>query len=147
MSRNYNFLYYANHSDDIKSISKGSEYSAGHDMYADENKWIFPFTVTKVKLNISVELQNNTFGLVTSRSGLSSAGVVCIPGVIDSDYRGQVCALMTRIGFLPKRIKKGDRIAQMIVLEHHANVHHKISLNELSSTERGANGFGSSGIE
>lgn len=116
---------------------------AGYDMYCTEDTWIFPFRCKLVPLNFKCEIPEGNYGLVTSRSGESLNGNVVIPGIIDSPYRGQIKAIMTRIGFLPKKIKKGTRIAQMIIMpfkEYNIEI-----FDNLSETERGSKGFGSSG--
>lgn len=116
---------------------------AGYDLYSTKDKWIFPFKVYKIPLNIKLELKENTFGLITSRSGKSLKGLFVIPGIIDSNYRGQVNAIVTKIGLLPHRIKKNTRIAQMIILEY--KDYHFAETNNLNKSNRNEKGFGSSG--
>ena len=116
---------------------------AGYDLYTLKDKWIFPFKVYKIPLNIKIELPDNKFGLITSRSGKSLEGIFVIPGIIDSNYRGLVSAITTRIGLLPKKIKKNTRIAQMIILDYNDYILKEV--NSLSQSNRNSNGFGSSG--
>lgn len=116
---------------------------AGYDLYATKDMWIFPFKIYKVPLNIKVELKENTFGLVTSRSGKSLRGLFIIPGIIDSNYRGQINAITTKLGILPYKIKKNTRIAQMIILNY--KDYNFVETNELSKSNRNEKGFGSSG--
>lgn len=127
----------------IESYKVGSEEAAGYDMFSLEDKWIFPFTVTKVNVNIKLEIEKGWYGFLTSRSGMSKAGVVCIPGIIDSDYRGGVCALLVNAKLLPKKIKKGDRVAQLILMPHYNG--ELIPKTIKNNTNRGDGGFGSTG--
>lgn len=117
---------------------------AGYDMYAAKDTWIFPLKVKKVLVNLKCEIPSGFFGLLTSRSGESSKGNFVIPGIIDPTYRGQLSAIMTRIGIFPKKIKKGTRIAQLIFIpfEEYTLVY----ADKLSESERNEKGFGSTGI-
>lgn len=145
MSKNNNLVVDFMKVDSSLKAYKHSEKNAGYDLYATKNTWIFPFKVKKVPVNLCCLLPTNTFGLVTSRSGESLKGNFVVPGVIDCNYTGQICAIMTRIGFLPRRIKKGTRIAQMIIINY--NDVSFTEKSELSKTNRGSNGFGSSGLK
>jgi dUTP pyrophosphatase len=85
---------------------------------------------------------------VRSRSGLAlKTGVFVLnsPGTIDADYRGEVKVILANSGTEPFTIKRGDRIAQLVV----APVAHDIDFEEnveISATERGAGGFGHTGV-
>lgn len=122
---------------------KHEQGDAGYDLYASEDTWIFPFRAKKVPLNLRCSLPNGKFGIVTSRSGESLKGNFVVPGIIDCNYTGVISAIMTRIGLFPRKIKKGTRIAQMIIIDYHDVDFKKV--NTLEKTSRGDNGFGSSG--
>jgi len=80
---------------------------------------------------------------VSSRSGLSfKSGVLAHPGVIDQNYRGDLGVLLYNHRQTPYTVKKGDRIAQLVV---HFNIHMKVDFGTVQSTDRGEKGFGSSG--
>ena len=85
---------------------------------------------------------------VRSRSGLAIKHGVCVlnsPGTIDSDYRGEVKVILANLGNAPFTIKRGDRIAQLVV----APVANKIDFTEnvtLTKTSRGNGGFGHTGV-
>ncbi len=130
--------------DESLDAFKHKDGDAGYDMYSTKSMWIFPFIPRKVPVNLRAELPQKHFGLMTSRSGESSKGNVVIPGIIDSNYRGQMAAIMFRIGLLPRRIKKGTRIAQLIIVPYLdvAWIFKKF----LSNSNRGTSGFGDSGI-
>jgi dUTP pyrophosphatase len=85
---------------------------------------------------------------VRSRSGLAIKHGVCVlnsPGTIDSDYRGEVKVILANLGSADFAVKRGDRIAQLVV----APVASKIDFKEkktLTPTSRGAGGFGHTGV-
>ena len=83
---------------------------------------------------------------VRPRSGLAikqGLTVVNSPGTIDSDYRGEVMVLMINLGSEPFRLQHGDRIAQLVIKK--VEQIQWESVDDLSQTERGAGGFGSTG--
>ncbi|MBW3558220.1 MAG: dUTP diphosphatase [Proteobacteria bacterium] len=83
---------------------------------------------------------------VRPRSGLAvKHGVTCLntPGTIDSDYRGEVHALLINHGQEPFEVRRGERIAQLVIARHERAVW--CELDTLSETERGTGGFGSTG--
>lgn len=125
------------------AMYKHSKGDAGFDLYSTKDTWIFPFRTTKVELNIRCKIPEGYFGLVTSRSGESLKGNFVVPGIIDSNYIGIISAIVTRIGLFPKKIKKGTRIAQMILIPF--NDPNILLASKLESTNRGDKGFGSSG--
>jgi dUTP pyrophosphatase len=83
---------------------------------------------------------------VRPRSGLASkhgVTVVNAPGTIDSDYRGELVVLLVNLGVEPFTIAPGERVAQLVVAPvTQAQV---VEVDELSATDRGAGGFGSTG--
>jgi dUTP pyrophosphatase len=85
---------------------------------------------------------------VRPRSGLALKNGITIPnspGTIDADYRGPVGVILLNAGGAPFTIRRGDRIAQLVVAPV---VHARVALVEtLAETERGEGGFGSSGVE
>ena len=131
-------------SDDARIPSYGSNEAAGMDLYSPVDCIIQPMTRSLVKLDISIQLPPYTMGHILPRSGLAlKHGIHVGAGVVDSDYRGNVGVLLFNLGDQPFEIKKGDRIAQMVVKPYV-----RVSVQEvgdLFSTERGAGGFGSTG--
>lgn len=116
---------------------------AGYDLYTTKDMWVWPFKVIKIPLNCKIEIPDGTFGLITSRSGMSLAGLFTIPGIVDCIYRGQVSAIMFRFGLFPKKVKKGTRLCQLIVVPYK-----EMSWKEkeiVPDTARGENAFGDSG--
>ena len=122
---------------------------AGYDIYVEEDTWLWIGTVKKLKANVAIQLPSDKpcFGLVTSRSGLSLKGVFVIPGIIDIGYKGQISCITAHLNFFPRRIKKGTRIGQLLIVplvRTHLTEYYR--LNDFTKTNRGDKGFGSSGI-
>ena len=83
-------------------------------------------------------------GQIRSRSGLAvKAGITCLTGTIDSDYRGEVAVLLVNLGQEPWTLEPGERIAQLVVARY-TRVE-LVETDTLDDTDRGAGGFGSTG--
>ena len=125
--------------------------SAGIDLYAciDSPVTICGSDLVKIPTGIAVELPNeNMAAFVFGRSGLGvNHGIAPsnAVGVIDSDYRGEICVGLTNHGKEPYVIEPQTRIAQLIVMPVYCLP--ILEVTELSDTSRGSNGFGSSGID
>ena len=78
------------------------------------------------------------------RSGLASKGLICVGGIVDEDYIGEIVVIMLNTSDKPIRISNGDRVAQM-ALRHYYQGEFEI-VDELDKTERGLAGFGSTGV-
>ncbi|MCO5556028.1 hypothetical protein L7F22_009572 [Adiantum nelumboides] len=127
-----------------KVPSRGSIGSAGYYLYANVQMEIFPQNWGTVSTGIQLMIPEGYYGRIASRSSLvSQHGIIVGGGVIDQDYRGEVKVLLYNTGLHRFSIEVGDRVAQ-IILE-------KITMPEvqvvksLGSSERGENGFGSTG--
>ncbi|NCN28052.1 dUTP diphosphatase [bacterium] len=111
-----------------------------------------PMTVKKgevaaVPTGLSVEIPEGFEMQLRARSGLAfKHGLTLVNGVgtIDSDYRGEVKVLVTLLAAETLEVKNGDRIAQALVAPVLTVLHEEVK--ELSDTERGAGGFGSTGV-
>jgi len=125
--------------------TRGSEYAAGLDLYSPIDAFINPGERLLIKLDISIEIPQCTYAHICPRSGLSlKHGIHVGAGIIDSDYRGNVGVLLFNLSNEQFNIKKGDRIAQMIVKKYeHVSVQES---DELNDSVRGTGGFGSTGI-
>jgi dUTP pyrophosphatase len=135
--------------------ARATEGSAGLDLYAfdpeaRQQQWTIPPSKTiLIPCGIAVAIPQGYVGLVCPRSGLAikySVTVGNAPGVIDSDYRGPVCVILTN--HEPRRgcayiVNESDRIAQLVVVPHLAVKWHEVA--RLGSTARGEGGFGSTG--
>lgn len=136
-----------------KSEHKLPEYettnSAGLDIRAnigDKLITILPLERTVIPTGIHLELPIGTEAQVRPRSGLAAKQGVTVlnsPGTIDADFRGDIGVILVNLSTEPVVIRNGDRIAQLVFAKHE---HIKWSeVEELSSTDRGENGFGSTG--
>lgn len=119
--------------------------SAGMDIRANEAVELLCHEIKVVKTGLYLEIPKGWQAEVRSRSGLAAKhGIIVLnsPGTIDSDYRGEIKVILytTRI---PYTIQKGDRIAQIVFTR--AEQAELITVNELSETDRGQGGFGSTG--
>ena len=118
---------------------------AGLDLYSREEQIIMPGCSQVFDTGVHCELPPGTFGKLESKSGLNVRfGVVSCGGVIDSGYRGSIAVKLYNLGDKPYMVRKGQKIVQMIVQPYLAP--ELEAVDELSETERGANGFGSTGM-
>ena len=125
--------------------TRGSEWSAGLDLYASESKTIAPQGRAVVATDIAIACPKGTYGRIAPRSGLAvKHGIDVGAGVVDADYRGPVGVVLFNLGDKPFEVKPGDRIAQL-VLEQIVMAPIE-EVEDLEATERGAGGFGSTGV-
>ena len=128
--------------------SSGSAFSAGYDLHAClESPVTIPAGKTvKVGTGLSMEIPEGYFGAVFARSGLASKSGIrpanCV-GVCDSDYRGEYIVPLHNDTDTDYVVQPGDRIAQLIVMPYLSVQFDEVA--ELSDTDRGTSGFGSSG--
>lgn len=125
----------------------GTAGAAGFDLYATHAVKL-PRTHEGVLVHcgVAVQIPDGYVGLVCSRSGLARKyGVIVLnaPGVIDSDFRGELCALLISTRNRDVVIREGDRVAQLVILPT-PRVEF-LEVDDLSETERGAKGWGSTG--
>ncbi len=129
--------------------TRGSSAAAGYDLYAclDEPVVIEPHTTVKIGTGITAALPDGYFAACFARSGLASRQGLrpanCV-GVVDSDYRGEYIVALYNDSDESRTVVDGDRIAQLVVMPYLAVDFETV--DTLSDTERGAGGFGSTGI-
>lgn len=127
--------------------TKGSQHSAGYDLYSTETVTIRPHETALIGTGWAMEFPIGYFGAIFARSGLATKEGLrpanCV-GVIDSDYRGEVKVALHNDTNQLRTIAKGDRIAQLIVMDYYF-VSDFEEVNILSGTDRGEGGFGSTG--
>jgi dUTP pyrophosphatase len=119
---------------------------AGYDCRSAEDITLYPGKAYKIPLGFAMAILPTHYAAMVPRSGLSLEGlrVLNAPGTIDSNYRGVVTAIVQWCGMGYKDIKRGDRIVQLVILPVPAVVFE--SVDELDTTDRGASGFGGSGL-
>ncbi len=119
---------------------------AGMDIYSNEDMRISPFNWKLISTGIYLEIPEGYEVQVRSRSGLALKWGITVlnsPGTIDSGYRGEVGVILRNHDYRSYTVKKGDRIAQLVMA---AVVIADIEeITELTNTERSDGGFGSTG--
>lgn len=135
--------------------TRNNDTDAGLDLYASEDVEIDAVKVSnnfirvnigsaKIETGIAVEIPKGYFGKVVGRSGLSfNHNILCSEGTIDAPYRGELKVLLYNLSSRPYQIRKGDRIAQLVISKCELPI--PVEVNELSDSNRGADGFGDSG--
>ena len=126
----------------------GTEFSAGADLYAanDAPVVIAPHETAMIRTGIAIELERGTVGLICARSGLASKRGLAPAnkvGVIDCDYRGEICVALHNHGETAQTVEPHERVAQLVIVPY---IHGEFEeTEELSETVRGTGGFGSTG--
>ena len=124
--------------------------SAGLDVRADNAEPIVlePLGRAMVPTGLFLEIPAGYEVQVRPRSGLAAKRGVTVlnaPGTIDADYRGEVCVILVNLGSEPFTVERGERIAQLILARHETIEWEECT--ELAGSERGAGGFGSTGVK
>lgn len=134
--------------EDLGLPAYATEGSAGLDLKAalDEPLTLAPGGRTAVPTGLVLAIPPGYEGCVRPRSGLAfkhGLALTNAPGTIDSDYRGEVKVLLINLGGEPVTLKRGDRIAQLLISPvAHVRV---VKTDSLDDTARGAGGFGHTG--
>ena len=137
------------HAGDLPLPFYATSGSAGLDLLAaiDGDIDLAPGARMAVPCGIAIELPHGVEAQVRPRSGLAlNHGITCLnaPGTIDSDYRGEIKAILINHGDKPFRITHGAKIAQMVIARHEQA--ELVESENLSDSIRGAGGFGSTGM-
>lgn len=99
---------------------------------------------TKVKTNIGLSIPKGHFGLICDRSGMGSKAIKVMGGVIDASYTGELLVCLINLSFKDYEIKKEAKIAQILIIPYINMGLYEV--DELEPSDRGAAGFGSSGV-
>ena len=126
----------------------GSEFAAGADLYAvcDEELVFQPNETKFVKTGLAMEIPEGYAGLIYARSGIANKRGLAPSnkvGVVDADYRGEIMVSLHNHSNETQEISDGERVAQMVIAPFLAVEYNEVE--ELSDTERGLGGFGSTG--
>ncbi len=138
------------HAEDLPLPSYESEFAAGMDIRAalDESIKLKPGSRALIPTGLKMALPKGYEAQIRPRSGLAYRNGITMlntPGTIDADYRGEVKVLAVNLGDEPFVINHGDRVAQMVIAPvTQAEVK---EVEDLSETERGTGGFGSTGVK
>ena len=128
--------------------TRGSEYAAGWDLYAcvDKLTTIPAHSTVKIGTGIAMEIPHGYFGAIFARSGLATKEGLrpanCT-GVCDQDYRGEYVVALHNDTDLPRVIEPNERIAQLVLIPYLSVEFEEV--NNLTDTDRGEGGFGSTG--
>ena len=129
----------------VELPTRGSKWSAGLDLYCPFDVVVPADSQKKIPLGIAVQIPDFHVGLLVPRSSMHKTPLRMANsmGVIDSDYTGEICAVYDNVSCKNYTIKRGERIAQLIITPY-LNVDIE-EAQTLSETERGAGGYGSTG--
>ena len=134
--------------EDLPVPAYHSDLASGVDLYAavEEEIVLQPGERRLIPTGIAIVLPHGYEAQIRPRSGLAlkhGLSMVNTPGTVDADFRGELCAILINHGSEPFTVRRGERIAQMVI--------NKVTraqfevIDELSATMRGSNGFGSTG--
>lgn len=124
--------------------TKGHEDDAGWDLYCTEDRIIWPKCVVDLSTGWDINVPPRTWGLITARSSTSKKRRLIVhPGIIDPGYAGPLSVLVWNPGYIPRIIKAGDRLAQLIIIPLPPTTIQRV--NSMPITSRGGGCFGSTG--
>ncbi len=123
--------------------TRAHEWDAGYDLYSREDAIIYQNGSGRFDTGVHLAIPKNYCGLLVSKSGLNTNDGVQSTGLIDADYTGSICVKLYNHGPKAVEIKRGQKISQIVILPIFTPELEVV--DELEETERGSNGFGSSG--
>lgn len=127
---------------EIKLPNKGD---AGLDIAIRYPELIKQGVSLPIETGLYIEMPENCVGLIKERSSIGKLGIMCLGGVIDSSYRGEIKILLFNSG-KEQVFERGHRIAQILFISlNQSQIQIVASHEEFTKTERGQNGFGSTG--
>jgi dUTP pyrophosphatase len=121
----------------------GSDGAAGCDLYSIEEHVFLPGETYAIKTGIAMEVPEGKAFFIWDRSGMGLKGLHRFAGLIDSDYRGEIKIILFNSTQNNFKISKFDKIAQGVFQDYYQAEFNEVS--ELSETQRGIGGFGSTG--
>ena len=133
----------------------GCPFAAGYDLHSIDTVTISPQETVLIHTGLAIEIPDGFWGGIYARSGLASKKDLAPAnkvGVIDSDYRGEIMVALHNHGKQPQTIMAGDRIAQLVfhqcaylIADENGEIWQVVE--DLSETDRGEGGFGSTGTK
>lgn len=129
-----------------KLPTRAHKEDAGFDLYSPIDLFTLAHTQSCIiRLKVCVEIPKGYVGFIMGRSSLHKKGIICLTGVIDSGYTGELRAMFfNATNHHPIDIHKDERICQLVILKL-ADIERVEHIEELESSERGDKGFGSTG--
>lgn len=136
--------------EDLPLPARATPGSAGFDLRAAVavELWLAPGARVRVPTGIAVSIPEGFEGQLRPRSGLALRHGITLPnapGTIDADYRGELQVILANLSDTPYCIRRGDRIAQLVIAPVAAAELELVP--DLDATSRGSGGFGSSGVD
>ena len=123
--------------------TRAHEHDAGLDLYAAETAYIAPHTWVAVSTGTHAAVPRGFVGLLTSKSGLMAKHGITCRGTIDADFTGSIKAVLFNHSDRVYKVEKGQKVTQLVIMPI---ITPELELvDKLEETERGDNGFGSSG--
>ena len=123
--------------------TRAHKLDAGYDIYSREDAVIYQNGSGKFDTGVHIEIPAGYVGFLKSKSGLNVKSGIQSEGVIDAGYTGSICVKLYNHGPKAVEIKKGQKISQLVILPIITPELEQV--DSLEDTERGSNGFGSSG--
>lgn len=123
--------------------TRAHEWDAGYDLYSREDAIIYQNGSGTFDTGVHMAIPRNYCGLLVSKSGLNTKEGVQSTGLIDADYTGSICVKLYNHGSKAVEIKRGQKISQIVILP--IITPELEVVDEMEDTDRGINGFGSSG--
>lgn len=124
--------------------TRAHEFDAGLDIYsADDDVYIYPRSSELFDTGVHIQLPKNTVGFLKSKSGLNVNHSLTSEGVIDCGYTGSIVVKLYNHSDRSYRVRKGDKISQLVILP--CLLPELEVVDSLEDTERGTDGFGSTG--
>lgn len=117
---------------------------AGLDLFAMDAVYIAPHSWETVDTGVHVAIPNGFVGMLTSKSGLMRKNGITCRGTIDPGYTGTIQAIMFNHSDKAYKVEKGSKVTQLVIFP--MVIPELLEVDEMEETERGANGFGSSGV-
>lgn len=120
---------------------------AGFDVLTQEDFILQPKDVRRIPLGFAIQIPHNYVAIVSERSGHAfKDGIFTMGNIIDSTYRGEIHAILFKLGGCWKHFFRGDKIAQLLIMPCYTGTSYTV-VDQLSETERGVGGFGSTDPE
>lgn len=133
-------------SDKVPMPKYDIEDDAGFGLYVNEKLVLEPMGRASVNTGYKMEIPRGCVGIIYERSGLSfKHGIITYGNVIDAGYRGEIHVGVMNLGKEPYTFEPGHKIAQLIIHSYEEVRFKEVKDGELSKTERGERGFGSTG--
>ena len=126
-----------------KMPTRAHDTDAGLDIYARETQWVLAKESAKFDTGVHVELPRGTVGMLKSKSGLNVKHGITSEGVIDVGYTGSIVVKLYNNSGYDYKVNAGDKISQLVIMP--ILTPDLELVDSLEETERGSNGFGSSG--